>query len=299
MRLGSQSRSPTLDPRSGLAVVIVSLILVLAGPEHDAQRPSARSGAMLAIAAAALSPPTVSAASLGGDNLCHRTGGRKPFVNIVVAETAVPAHLAHGDGRVGERVPGQTGMEFGEDCSLVPAPPTGPIRFNLAGEVTEVRDPNDVLSGTAFSPAVGDAILGTYTIDPEATGFPLSPELTHYASSPTPPFGMTFQIGSTSFEALPGFLAINIANDEPTVGDRYLLFTTPTAPTLAGITWAQVGFELGTTTNLDVFGSTSLPLSLPNVSLFDTTNQFFLSFVSDTGGIGFVVGRLSAVTRIP
>jgi hypothetical protein len=114
--------------------------------------------------------------------------------------------------------------------------------------------------------------------------FPLSPETTHYFFSPTPPFGITFQIGPTSFEAFPGFLAINVTNNDPPVGDRYLLFTAPTSP--ADVAWLQVGFELGTTTNLDVFESTALPLVPFDVSLFDTQNEFFLTFLSEFGDFG-------------
>lgn len=288
-----------IEPRSAAMVFVATAMLVMAGCEHATRNPAAPS-------AATASDPTVTSttaasgavAAKAGVVLCHRTEGSNGFVRISVAESAVAAHLAHGDGRVGEAVPGYPDRVFGPDCSPVPAP-TGPISFRFSGQVTEVRDPSDVLAGSGFSPAAGDAILGDYTINPAAPGIPLSPETTHYLFSPTPPFGMTFQIGSTNFEAFPGSLSINVSNDEPSVGDRYSLFTSPTAPALVGITWMQVGFELGTTTNLDVFDSTALPLVLPDISLFNTQNEFFLSFISATGDLGFVVGRLSSTTRTP
>ena len=171
-----------------------------------------------------------------------------------------------------------------------------PIAFQFAGEVTSIDDPGNVLGGTTFSPTVGDPILGIYVIDSTATGFPLSPTTTSYNFSPTPPSGMVLQIGGTFFEAFPGFMVINISNDDPSVGDRYLLFTEPTVPT--DVNWLQVGFELGTTTNLSVFDDTSSPLVAPNVSLFES-NEFFLSFVSDTGSVGFVTGEISSVTAVP
>ncbi|HXW07130.1 MAG TPA: hypothetical protein VD833_17985 [Vicinamibacterales bacterium] len=50
--------------------------------------------------------------------LCHKTGAGF-FVHIEVAQSAVPAHLAHGDGRPGEEVPGTTtGQRFSATCSV-------------------------------------------------------------------------------------------------------------------------------------------------------------------------------------
>ena len=292
-----RSHCRTFAPRSGLAVFITSAVLVVAGSEHIPLGSTPHGVVMGSNVVAMSSASSVTAAFQGAAVLCHRTDGSKGFVKILIAEAAIADHIAHGDGRVGELLPGNPSMQFGEGCSVIPAPPTGPISFNFVGEVTEVRDPSAILAGTSFSPVVGNAIHGTYTVDPAAIGFPLSPEVTNYAFSPTPPFGMTLAIGATNFEALPGFLAINIANNDPNVGDRYTLFTTPTAPTLPGITWSQIGFELGTTTNLQVFDSTALPLTFPDVALFEQ-NDFFLSFTS-SGGIGFVIGRLSSVTRVP
>jgi len=48
--------------------------------------------------------------------LCHRTGGVDGYIVITVAEPAVAAHLRHGDGLVGDPVPGQPDTAFGDDC---------------------------------------------------------------------------------------------------------------------------------------------------------------------------------------
>jgi hypothetical protein len=55
--------------------------------------------------------------SSGKVTLCHRTG--HSFHSIVVASAAVRAHLAHGDGHIGEPVPDSPGHIFGSDCSIV------------------------------------------------------------------------------------------------------------------------------------------------------------------------------------
>jgi uncharacterized repeat protein (TIGR01451 family) len=49
--------------------------------------------------------------------LCHRTGAGF-FVLISVSVDAEPAHRAHGDGKIGEAVPGQAGSTFGPGCSV-------------------------------------------------------------------------------------------------------------------------------------------------------------------------------------
>lgn len=49
--------------------------------------------------------------------LCHKTGAGK-YVPIDVDVDAEPAHRAHGDGEIGDAVPGLPGATFGVACSV-------------------------------------------------------------------------------------------------------------------------------------------------------------------------------------
>lgn len=49
--------------------------------------------------------------------LCHKTGSGR-YQSIEVSVSAEPAHRAHGDGQIGEPVPGQAGKVFGAGCAV-------------------------------------------------------------------------------------------------------------------------------------------------------------------------------------
>ena len=49
--------------------------------------------------------------------LCHRTGNGR-YQPLEVSISAEPAHRAHGDGKIGEAVPGMSGKVFGAGCSV-------------------------------------------------------------------------------------------------------------------------------------------------------------------------------------
>jgi len=50
-------------------------------------------------------------------DVCH-SEGNGTYHFITIAEPAYPSHVAHGDARVGEPVPGNPEFVFAEDCSL-------------------------------------------------------------------------------------------------------------------------------------------------------------------------------------
>ncbi len=49
--------------------------------------------------------------------LCHKTGNGSYHL-IEVSINAEPAHRAHGDGKIGDAVPGSPGKVFGAGCSV-------------------------------------------------------------------------------------------------------------------------------------------------------------------------------------
>ena len=60
------------------------------------------------------------ARSTGKVSLCHRTGNGSYHL-IDVSVNAEPAHRAHGDGKIGDPVPGDTTKVFDRDCRPVGA----------------------------------------------------------------------------------------------------------------------------------------------------------------------------------
>ena len=58
--------------------------------------------------------------SRGKVSLCHSTGNGS-YHPIEVSVNAEPAHRAHGDGKIGDRVPADATRVFGNDCQPVGA----------------------------------------------------------------------------------------------------------------------------------------------------------------------------------
>ncbi len=128
------STSSTLA-RASVAAVAVFIGTIPACRLSDVQAPPT-----LQTLAADQAP---NAARSNGDNpnaktdICHRTGGSAEFILISVAPSAVEPHLAHGDGRLGEAVPGQPGMRFGENCQVEIATFHSTIHWSARGMVRD------------------------------------------------------------------------------------------------------------------------------------------------------------------
>jgi hypothetical protein len=139
-------------------------------------------------AASPAAPRSASALSASRVDICHRTGRPDSFIPIAVAESAVAAHLAHGDGHIGDPVPGQNGMVFGADCTAIPGIPL----------ITDINVP---LTGrrSGFG-ELGSAFFAQTFI---ATGT-VAEQLTVYVGPTTDP-QVSFRILITEFAASPAF----------------------------------------------------------------------------------------------
>ena len=87
-------------------------------------------------------------------SLCHSTGNGS-YHMIDVSNSAESAHRAHGDGKVGDPVPGQPTKVFDRNCSLVAASAVQIVKS------TNGQDANDAPGPTI---AVGSAVTWTYVV---------------------------------------------------------------------------------------------------------------------------------------
>jgi hypothetical protein len=102
---------------------------------------------------------TVSGASAEGKlSLCHSTGNGS-YHSIEVSVNAEAAHRAHGDGKVGEPVPGTQHQVFDANCS--PVGPAVSLRKSTNGS-----DANDA---PGPSIVVGSAVTWTYAVSNTGT----------------------------------------------------------------------------------------------------------------------------------
>lgn len=104
--------------KSYLGASALTVLLVTSAACAQGQSSPTAPGSPLPSAAAASDVRAPGAP--GKVDVCHRAGDA--YVAISVAPPAVPAHLAHGDGLVGEAVPG-TGSIFGPGCLISAASP--------------------------------------------------------------------------------------------------------------------------------------------------------------------------------
>lgn len=152
-------------------------------------------------------------------DICHRTNGKSAFRLITVAEAAVDAHTAHGDGRVGDPVPGRPGMEFNQDCEPVLSRTTvtatgrwtGSTYFLSKFTVSSEGPVDAIATVSGFTGQMRLALLG---YNPNA---PVSTCSTAWLSIPVP-IGPTMQTPTISaqWDEIPaGTYCLNVVTAAP------------------------------------------------------------------------------------
>jgi hypothetical protein len=94
----------------------------------------------------------------GKVTMCH-VEGNGSYHSISVSTSAEPTHRAHGDGKIGEPVPGQTALTFDENCQ-----PAGP---SVAIEV--FTNGHNANTPTGPSIVVGSPVAWTYLVTNSGT----------------------------------------------------------------------------------------------------------------------------------
>lgn len=132
--------------RSALLVGLAMSLMLLAGCDS----------------AALESPSPQTHALAGGSNaqarvaVCH-VDGKGEYGKITIAEAAYETHVAHGDGGIGDAVPGMEGYKFDEDCQPVVAE----CPCFDAGDLSALGSPDfsDYEDGDYWTTSVVDAFL--------------------------------------------------------------------------------------------------------------------------------------------
>lgn len=190
----------TFRARPGARVLLVAAFaLLIAGCESRIDSPVAPSATDSAASAtivpdATRASPVLASRGSGRIGICHRTEGANPFIPLAVAPSALDAHLAHGDGRIGHGVPGRPGTKFGSDCAPVPLVAVTITFSALSGSPNLSPFTTHVDSGFSVSPASGSwVVLTTYGNPAPAIIF------TRLASEPTIAAGVQIAAGGDPF----------------------------------------------------------------------------------------------------
>ena len=136
----------------GLLGLVTAMAIAMACGDSGVSNPAAPS----ATGPSGISPTSAGdgeslLVSLGQEKttICHRHPQTGAFTPVSLPATVIDAHLAHGDGRVGDSVPGRDGTIFDEMCvptqGLLPGD-TLEIRFYLPGPPDQLMYPNGVLA---------------------------------------------------------------------------------------------------------------------------------------------------------
>jgi hypothetical protein len=181
--MGGAALAPGASAASGLTVSIVGTSLSAAVESSGYfQIPGAPSGTIQLLFRDAVVNATVQISNVGSSQLveivvqvsgtsatvvsderteskvtmCHRTesGETGSYHSISVSQSAEPAHRAHGDGKVGDKVPASTAMVFDQNCQ-----PSGP-----AVEIVKSTNGEDANQAPGPTVTVGNTVTWTYVV---------------------------------------------------------------------------------------------------------------------------------------
>ena len=204
---------------------------------------------------------SASSVSQGKIDICHRTQGSQKFMLLSVAASALDAHLAHGDGRVGDPVPGAPGSQFGPNCSAVMA--SRVIYSNFGPGMTFDTDATHSWTINGFlSPGVGQqAIAQRFVPAATATFGGAQVALTLFsgtasvavflqADSSGLPGAVIEQMSVSGLTGVPSvFTATSALFPQLQAGTAYWLTVVAGAPgVLAGWNWNSIG-DISTSEN--------------------------------------------------
>ena len=167
------------------------------------------------------------------------------------------------------------------------------VTIALTGEVTYLRDPDNLLGGQIN---IGDVITGSYTYDTSTPDTNPRSGVGDYWYS-TAPYGINLSVGDIVFQTDPenvDFL-VEIVNDY-TGGDTYLLASYANLPLVSGIPVQHISWQLDDFSQTAV-SSTRLENRPPDIE--DWQSIFGLSIELGEKGGALIRGTVTGLSLIP
>jgi hypothetical protein len=140
------------------------------------------------------------------------------------------------------------------------------IEINITAEITEVADPDGLLSGQL---GVGSIITGSYTYDSSTLDSALGPSIGRYLHY-SPPYGISLSGGGFVFQTDPDnvdFL-VEIGNNSVATTDNYLIRSWNNLPLYDNVEVGEVWWQLDDSTGT-ALSSDALPTTPPVLEDWD------------------------------
>jgi hypothetical protein len=221
-------------PKLGRGVLVAAVLVISAGCQGAADNPVAPRAAVATHneGTSAFGSESASGLSTAKVDICHSTGRANHFILITVAESAVAAHLAHGDGHIGDPVPRMEEFDFDENCTPMP----GAIIYDFSAPCVSIFGDGCAAVGLSDGdPVTGRLSFARNLVVPgEDVGFDASTpgvdfsftygtvSLSKNNLQPSPPFANSVSFSLPDAESLSGIAIAGI--DLSFLGDGFLGF---------------------------------------------------------------------------